>query len=151
VYIDINFARRSNQFQENGCVTEEGGQVMPKPLMIFIAAGFLIAGIFVFFHRPGLCASIMEQTTQKLNLSVDVIKAKGALVIGGEKVQDVSERARNVGQHLTACCDAQHSDYPLPPDQYLACVNGAKDYEAKIVQVTNVIIEADKAKQEGNS
>jgi hypothetical protein len=25
----------------------------------------------------------------KLNLSVDVIKAKGALVIGGEKVQDV--------------------------------------------------------------
>ena len=24
---------------------------MPKPLMIFIAAGFLIAGIFVVFHR----------------------------------------------------------------------------------------------------
>jgi hypothetical protein len=63
---------------------------MPKPLLIFIAAGFLIAGIFVVFHRPGPCASIMEQTTQKLNLSVDVIKAKGALVIGGEKVQAFS-------------------------------------------------------------
>lgn len=122
---------------------------MPKPLMIFIAAGFLIAGIFVVFHRPGPCASIMEQTTQKLNLSVDVIKAKGALVIGGEKVQDVSDGAGKVGERLTACCQAQHSEPPLPPDQYLACVNGAKNYEAKIVQVSNVIIEAEKAKQEG--
>jgi hypothetical protein len=122
---------------------------MPKPLMIFIAAGFLIAGIFVVFHRPGPCASIMEQTSQKLNLSLDVIKAKGALVIGGEKVQDVSDGARKVGEHLTACCQTQHSEPPLPPDQYLACVNGAKNYEAKIVQVSNVIIEAEKAKQEG--
>ncbi|HWX13314.1 MAG TPA: hypothetical protein VNY06_00295 [Methylocella sp.] len=39
----------------------------------------------------------------------------------------------------------------MPPDQYLACVNGAKNYEPKIVQVSNVIIEAEKAKQEGNS
>jgi hypothetical protein len=84
-----------------------------------------------------------------LSWSVDVIKAKGALVIGGEKVQDVSDGARKVGEHLTACCQAQHSEPPPPPDQYLACVNGAKDYEAKIVQVSNVIIEAEKAKQEG--
>ncbi|MFZ3327600.1 MAG: hypothetical protein WA231_17700 [Methylocella sp.] len=80
---------------------------------------------------------------------MDVIKAKGALVIGGEKVQDVSDGARKVGEHLTACCQTQHSEPPLPPDQYLACVNGAKNYEAKIVQVSNVIIEAEKAKQEG--
>lgn len=124
---------------------------MQKPLMIVIAAGFLIAGIFAFLHRPGPCASIMEQTTQKLNLSVDVIKAKGALVIGGEKVQDISDGARKVGEHLTACCLAQHSDPPLPPDQYLACINGAKDYEAKIIQITNIIKEAETAKQQGNT
>jgi hypothetical protein len=124
---------------------------MQKALIIFVAAGSLIAGIFVWLHRPGPCAAIMEQTTQKLNLSLDVIKAKGALVIGGEKVQNVSENARNVGEHLTACCDAQHSDHPLPPDQYLACVNGARNYETKIVQITNIIKEADQAKQQGNA
>jgi hypothetical protein len=121
---------------------------MQKPLMIVIAAGFLIAVIFMYFNRPGPCATIKEQTTQKLNLSVDVIKAKGALVIGGEKVQDVSDGAQKVGEHLMACCDAQHGDHPLPPDQYLACINGAKDYEAKIIQITNIIQEADTAKQE---
>jgi hypothetical protein len=153
--LDIPLARRSNEFQENGCVgnllKSQRGAIMQKPLMIVIAAGFLIAGISAFFHRPGPCASIMDQTTQKLNFSVDVIKAKGALVIGGEKVQDVSEGARKVGEHLTACCIAQHGDPPLPPDQYLACINGAKDYEAKIIQITNTIKEAETAKQQGNT
>ena len=91
------------------------------------------------FSSPStLCFDHMEQTSQKLNLSVDVIKAKGALVIGGEKVQDVSDGARKVGEHLTACCQTQHSEPPLPPDQYLGCVNGAKNYEAKIVQVSSL-------------
>ncbi len=124
---------------------------MQKPLMIVIAAGFLIAVIFMYFNRPGPCATIKEQATQKLSLSVDVIKAKGALVIGGEKVQDVSDGAQKVGEHLVACCDAQHGDHPLPPDQYLACINGAKDYEAKIIQITNIIDEAQAAKQQGNT
>ncbi len=124
---------------------------MQKPLMIFIAAGFLIAGIFVYFNRPGPCANILDQKAPKLSLSVDAVKATGALVIGSEKVQDVSDGAREVGAHLTACCIAQHSDPPLPPDQYQACVNGAKDYEAKIIQIPNIIKEADKAKQQGNT
>jgi hypothetical protein len=151
----ITLARRSNEFQENSCagsfLNSQRGAVMQKPLMIVIAAGFLIAVIFMYFNRPGPCATIKEQTTQKLNLSVDVIKAKGALVIGGEKVQDVSDGAQKVGEHLMACCDAQHGDHPLPPDQYLACINGARDYEAKIIQITNIVQEADTAKQQGNA
>lgn len=39
----------------------------------------------------------------------------------------------------------------MKPEQYQVCVNGAKDYEAKIIQVTSIIKEADTAKQEGNT
>ena len=125
---------------------------MQKPLMIFIgAASVLIVAYFVYATSPGPCANILDQKAPKLSLSVNAVKATGALVIGSEKVQDVSDSARKVGAHLTACCIAQHSDRPLPPDQYQACVNGAKDYEAKIIQITNIIKEADTAKEQGNT
>jgi hypothetical protein len=39
----------------------------------------------------------------------------------------------------------------MNPEQYQVCVNGAKDYEAKIIQITNIIGEAQAARQDGKN
>lgn len=123
---------------------------MQKAPMIFAAvAGLLIVAYFVYGIIPTPCDGIFEQTAPSLTVKVNALKANGEWAIGPEKVQDVSEGAQKIAVHLKSCCISQHSGY-MKPEQYQVCVNGAKDYEAKIIQITNIIGEAQAAKQEGN-
>jgi hypothetical protein len=114
------------------------------------AAGFVIVGYFVYISRPTACDCIFEQTAPSLSVKVNALKANGEWVIGPEKVQDVSEGVQKIAVHLKSCCISQQSGY-IKPEQYQVCVNGAKDYEAKIIQITNIIGEAQAAKQQGNT
>jgi hypothetical protein len=65
-------------------------------------------------------------------------------------VQELTESNSNVALHLKACCIAQQAG-GLGQDRVQACIDGAKDYEAKIFQATNFINEAQAAKEQGNT
>jgi hypothetical protein len=80
---------------------------------------------------------------------LDALKV-GAWAIGPKKLQEVDKDAQKVAVHLKSCCISQQSGH-MNPKQYQTCVNGAKDYEAKIVQTANIIKEADAAKLQGNT
>lgn len=101
-------------------------------------------------RRPTACDGIFEQTAPSLSVKVNALKANGEWVIGPEKVQDVSEGVQKIAVHLESCCISQQNGY-IKAEQYQVCVNGAKDYEAKIIQITNIIGEAQAAKQQGNA
>lgn len=123
-----------------------------KPLGIIIAAlvvVVLVIGYFVYDHFRPRCDSIFEQTTTKVGGNLDIIKSKGELFVGREKVQELAEGSQKVALHLKTCCVAQQSGV-MTPEQFQGCINGAKEYENKIQEVSSIIGEAQTAKDQGN-
>jgi hypothetical protein len=122
----------------------------PKPLAILAVTGFvLVIAYFLYDRFRPRCDSIFEQTTTRLGGNLDFIKTKGELFVGREKVQELAEGPQKVALHLKACCVAQQSSN-LGPAQIQGCINGAKDYESKILQVTTIIREAQAGMDQGN-
>src|SRR5260370_583076 len=122
----------------------------PKPLAILAVTGLvLVIAYFLYDHFRPRCDSIFEQTTTKLGGNLDFIKTKGELFVGREKVQELAEGPQKVALHLKACCVAQQGG-TMGPEQIQGCINGAKDYESKLLQVTTIIREAQAAKDQGN-
>ncbi len=121
-----------------------------KPLAILAVTGLvLVVAYFFYDHFRPRCDSIFEQTTTKLGGNLEFIKTKGELFVGRDKVQELAEGPQKVALHLKACCVAQQGG-SLNPEQFQGCMNGAKDYETKIQQVTTIIREAQAAKDQGN-
>jgi hypothetical protein len=122
----------------------------PKPLAILAVTGLaLVIAYFLYDHFRPRCDSIFEQTTTRLGGNLDFIKTKGELFVGREKVQELAEGPQKVALHLKACCVAQQSS-KLGPEQIQGCINGAKDYESKVLEVTTILREAQAAKDQGN-
>jgi len=121
-----------------------------KPLVILAVTGLiLVIAYFLYDHYRPRCDSIFEQTTTKLGGNLEFIKTKGELFVGRERVQELAEGPQKVALHLKACCVAQQSS-KMGPEQIQGCINGAKDYESKILKVTTIIREAQAAKDQGN-
>jgi len=122
-----------------------------KPLTLLAVTGVVLVLAYFFydyFGRSG-CDSIFEQTSTRLGGSAEFIKTKGELFVGREKVQELAESSQKVALHLKACCVAQRNGN-LNAEQLQGCMNGAKDYESKILQVSSILTEAQAAKDQGN-
>lgn len=121
-----------------------------RPLVILALTGLvLVIAYFFYDHFRPHCDSIFEQTTTKVGGNLKFIKANGELFVGRDRVQELAEGPQKVALHLKACCVAQQSS-KMGPEQIQTCINGAKDYEGKILQVTTIIREAQAAKDQGN-
>jgi hypothetical protein len=122
----------------------------PKPLIVLAVTGVVLVMAYFGYDlvRPK-CDGIFEQTATRLGGSGEFIKTKGELFVGREKVQELAESSQKVALHLKACCIAQRSG-ALNAEQLQGCMNGAKDYESKIVEVRSIISEAEAAKNQGN-
>jgi len=121
-----------------------------KPLTILAVTGvvLVVAYLAYDFFRPK-CDSIFDQTATKMGGSAEFLKSKGELFVGREKVQELAESSQKVALHLKACCVAQRSGN-LNGEQLQGCMNGAKDYGSKILQVSSILSEAQAAKDQGN-
>jgi hypothetical protein len=119
------------------------------PLIIVAATAVLLVIIYFVYQSPShsKCDSIFEQTTDRLGGNLEVIKIKGELVLGREKVQELTEGSQKVALHLKTCCIALQAGV-MNADQFQACMNGAKDYETKIVQVATNIKEVKAAEEQ---
>ena len=119
------------------------------PLVIVAATALLLAIIYFVYQATGRskCDSIFEQTADRLRGNLEFINVKGGLVLGRETVQELTEGSQKVALHLKTCCIAQRTG-ALNADQFQVCMNGAKDYEAKVGQVVNNIKEAKAAEEQ---
>ena len=119
------------------------------PLIIVAATAILLVIIYFVYQSPfhSKCDSIFEQTADRLRGNLEVIKIKGELVLGREKVQELTEGSQKVALHLKTCCIAQQAG-TMNADQFQVCVTGAKDYETKIVQVATNIKEVKAAEEQ---
>jgi hypothetical protein len=130
-------------------VAKRNGFKSQLPLMIVAAAAILLVVIYFVYQGFGRsrCDSIFEQTADRLRGNLEFIKVKGELVLGREKVQDLTEGSQKVALHLKTCCIAEQAG-TMNADQFQVCINGAKDYETKIVQVVININEAKAAEEQ---
>jgi hypothetical protein len=119
------------------------------PLVIVAAAAISLAIIYFIYQgfTRSKCDSIFEQTADRLRGNLEFIKIKGELVLGREKVQELSEGSQKVALHLKSCCIAQRAG-AMNTDQFQVCMNGANDYETKIVQIAIHINEVKAAQEE---
>jgi len=116
------------------------------PLIILAATVVLLTLVWLFRPHPK-CDSIFEQTADKVQANLDFIKVKGKLVLGSERVQDLTDASQKVAHHLKSCCIAQQTG-KLTADQFQVCISGAKDYQTQIIQVATNIKEADAAEKQ---
>ena len=72
------------------------------------------------------------------------------MTIGREQVQTLSDGSQKVAVHLKACCVAQ-IDGHISPAQLQTCIDGAKTYEASVVQAAAALQEAQAAHRQGNN
>jgi hypothetical protein len=119
------------------------------PLIIVAATAVLLAIIYFVSQRPGhsKCDGIFEQTTDRLRANLDFINIKGGLDLGRETVQKLTEGSQKVALHLKTCCIAERAG-TLNADQFQVCLNGAKEYETKVVQIVTNIKEAKAAEEQ---
>jgi len=133
-----------------GCVVaKRNGLKSQLPLIIVAATAVSLAIIYFVYQGAGRskCDSIFEQTADRLSGNLEFIKIKGELVLGREKVQELTEGSQKVALHLKTCCIAQRTG-TLNADQFQVCINGAKNYEAKVVQVATNIKEVKAAEEQ---
>ncbi len=124
---------------------------MQKALLAFVTiSGVLISAYFVYVNRPGPCHSIFEQTAPQVKIKFGSILGNSEWVIGRERVQEVTRDFQGVALHLKTCCESQQNNL-LTPERYVDCLNRAKDYAAKIVEFTNIVSEAQAAKDKGDA
>ena len=119
------------------------------PLIIVAATAVSLAIIYFVYQGTGRskCDSIFEQTTDRLSGSLKFININGDLALGRERVQELTEGSQKVALHLKTCCIAERAG-TLNADQFQVCMNGAKDYENKVVQVVTNIKEAKAAEEQ---
>jgi len=112
--------------------------------LIVIAATVCLVTLMWFVYR-GLgrsrCDSIFEQTADRVRADLKFIRVKGGVALGAEKVQELTDSSQKVGLHLKSCCIAQQAR-ALNAEQFQLCMNGAKSYQAQIIQIATNIKEA---------
>ena len=117
-------------------------------IALAIVAGLLSVGYFVHSKRSTPCDGIVKETIPDFSSKVDAFKASGKWVIGKEKMQEVDKDSQDLVTLLKACCAAQHNG-SMKPERYQVCLNGVKDFEAKIARMTNIVEEAETDMQDG--
>ena len=122
-------------------------------IFIPVTAGLILIAYFIY--RPVIdlltpCDSIFEQTAPRVDAKVQFIKTSGELVIGPEQVQKLAESSQKIGLHLKACCIMQKRAH-MSAEQLQTCIDGAKNYVTRIVQMANLVGEAQAAREQGNA
>jgi hypothetical protein len=119
------------------------------PLIIVAATAVLLTLIYFAYRGIGRskCDSIFEQTADRLSGNLKFINITGELALGRETVQKLTEGSQKVALHLKTCCIAERAG-TLNADQFQVCMNGAKEYETKVVQVVTNIKEAKAAEEQ---
>jgi len=120
------------------------------PVVGAITVGALVIAYFIYDRTRPSCDTIFEQTAARVGGNVELIKSKGELFIGREKIQELAEGSQKVALHLKTCCVAQQAR-ALSSEQFQTCMSATKDYENKVQQVASSVNEADAAKAQGKS
>lgn len=127
---------------------------MTKSIVAIVATVAVLAiGFFAYdVLKPVVspCDTIFQQTTTSLGSKLEILKAKGEIFIGKEKIQDLTERAQVTAVSLKTCCIVLDAG-AVNSDQFLQCQASARSYEQEIEAAATRADEAQAAQQRGET
>lgn len=81
---------------------------MNKTIVAILAAIVLLVAIFLGYQAfeswMSPCEGIFQQSFMSLNTKLEIVKAKGEVVIGRQKIQDLTEQSQLLALNLKSCC-----------------------------------------------
>lgn len=123
---------------------------MHKTLIILaVTASVLVGAYFVYDYFRPKCGEIFEQTALNVRAKAEIVKTKGELFIGREKIQELTSSSQKALAHLKTCCIVLEGG-KLNPDQFQRCIETVQNYEKKLTKVVASLDEAQTAKQQNN-
>ncbi len=127
-----------------------GRQFQKLILSTAVIGALVVVTLFVYLTRPNPCDSIFEQTAPRLGATLQFLKTNGEVVIGRDKIQDLAESSQKIGIVCKTCCIAQQSG-KINAEQFEACLDRTKRYEAEIVQTADTVDQVSHARSHGDS
>lgn len=128
-----------------------GNRFMGKYRLLLLggaALGILALGGLIILRPHSTCEGIFEQTAPHLEANLEIIRSKGALAVGQEKIQELTESAQKVGLHLKTCC-AVLAGGKLNPGQFQQCIDGAAGYDRQVAHVAEQVTAVTQAQKPG--
>lgn len=116
--------------------------------IIVLAVAYLVYDLV----KPMLtspCESIFQQTAVSLKSDLEVIKSKGTIFIGREKIQDLAERAQMAALNLKTCCILSESG-KLNAEEFLECKGDVERYQRQMESFAQEVDAAQQARQAGD-
>jgi hypothetical protein len=127
---------------------------MTKSIVAIVATIAVLAICFFAYDllKPVVspCDTIFQQTTASLGSKLEILKAKGEIFIGKEKIQDLTERAQITALNLKTCCVVLDAG-AVNSDQFLQCQGSARGYGQQIEAAAAQAGEANMAQQQGQT
>ncbi len=139
----------------DGKQSKEKASSASKNIIILGGAVIILVVVFMAYNllQTGLsspCETIFEQTSMQIGLKIKHLGSGGELVLGKDKVQELSDRAQETALNLKACCIVLDSG-KVDSSQFLECKNKAVTYEENLDSLVAHIEEAATAKKENRT
>jgi len=127
---------------------------MKKNIVIIVIAIVVLAVVYLVYDlvKPSTvspCESVFRQSEANINASLEIIKTKGEISVGQQKIQDLTGEAQKVALNLKTCCILNMNN-KLTADEFLQCQRMGDDYEKNISSLAQNVSEAQTAKEQGN-
>lgn len=125
---------------------------MNKTIVRLAALGVLLFVIYFGYQlidkwlNP--CEDIFRQSSVSIGAKLEVVKAKGEVAIGNQKIQELDKSAHQMAVNLKTCCIVCGG---RATPEFLRCKEGFERYDAAVKKVASSIEEVEVARQQGNT
>lgn len=104
---------------------------------IIISLGFLAFLVVAYLaydvlgRKSNPCGQLFEQTTASLTTKIDILEKDTSLVIGRNRLQELSNSAQQMALTLQSCCIAAQTSV-ISGEQFLQCQTGTNVYAGRL-------------------
>jgi hypothetical protein len=95
---------------------------------------FLVVAYFaydVLGSKSNPCGQLFEQTTTRLTTTLNILEKDTSLVLGRNRIQELSSSAQQMALSLQSCCIAAQTD-KISGEQFLQCQTGTTTYANRL-------------------
>jgi len=113
--------------------------------IIILTVAYLLYDVVMSWLFP--CRGIFEQTAPSLKSNMKIVKIRGEIFIGKEKIQELTERSQKTALKLKTCCILLHEGL-ITSEEFMRCKESARSFEMDIQELVRLLDEAQIAKQQ---
>jgi hypothetical protein len=110
--------------------------------LAFLVVAYLVYDVLGRSSNP--CGQLFEQTTASLTTKIDILEKDTSLVIGRNRLQELSSSAQQMALTLQSCCIAAQASV-ISGEQFLQCQTGTNVYASRLDTIVLRLAELEKS------